>query len=199
MFIEENGKRLVIDPGDFTELPEDLSGITVVVITHLHEDHLGKENIKKILAVNPELILVGNEEVITALEDIEAAKETVTENGKKTIGGFELELFVGDHAVVYLQVPCQNLRLVVNGQLYYPGDSLVPLGRKVAAIATPLSAPWTKVSEILDFATASEADRFFPVHDMLLSDFGHGSHNAWLTKILAEKYQILEPGESLDI
>jgi L-ascorbate metabolism protein UlaG (beta-lactamase superfamily) len=135
MFVEENGKKLVIDPGDLTELPEDISNITVIVVTHIHPDHLGVENIKKLVAANPDLTIVANIDVLQQLSDVDVKKEQVDAGIVKKIGGFDLELFTGDHAVIYKTSPCKNLRVVVNNKLYSPGDSYVPLGRKVAAVA----------------------------------------------------------------
>ncbi len=202
MFIEYNGQRLVIDPGDLTKLPEDLANISTIVITHIHPDHLGVENIKKLVAVNPDLTIVANIDVLQQLSDVDVKKEQVDAGIVKNIGGFDLELFTGEHAVIYKTSPCKNLRVVVNNKLYYPGDSYVPLGHKVAAVAVPLSAPWAKVSESIEFALACEADIYFPIHDALLNETGLSFFNGWLSRSLQEsnkKYQILNIGESIVI
>lgn len=202
MFVEDKGSRLVIDPGDLTELPDYISNVSTLIITHTHPDHSGIENIKKIVAANPNLTIVANEEVMLQISDIEVNKEKIIENVVKNIGGFELKLFVGDHAAIYKTSPCKNLRVVVNNKLYYPGDSYVTLGRKVAAVAVPLSAPWAKVSESIEFALACEADIYFPIHDALLNETGLSFFNGWLSRILQEsnkKYQILNIGESIVI
>jgi len=202
MVIDEEGQKLVVDPGEFTSLPEGLSGVAGLVVTHVHGDHLSKLNIQKLVAANPELKLYANKEVLDELGEINCSKVEVKDKLSEACGSFRLELTNDDHATIYGSSPCNNLRLVVNDTLYYPGDSLIQLGRQVKVLAVPLSAPWSKASEVMDFVKGCDAETIFPVHDGLLVEAGQGFYNNWVSKAAEEKgitYRVLKPGESLGV
>ena len=117
---------------------------------------------------------------------------------------FTLEFFGKEHAVIHPSIPViDNVGVLVNGSLYYPGDSFtVPEGIDVNTLATPASAPWLKVSEVMDFVTAVAPKRSFPTHDMLLSQVGR---NLYYDRIKGSTEQgggefvPLQPSESLDL
>ena len=54
LLINKNGARLLIDPGNYTNLPAKLEGIDIVVITHEHFDHLDIPNLRKVLELIPQ-------------------------------------------------------------------------------------------------------------------------------------------------
>jgi hypothetical protein len=58
--------------------------------------------------------------------------------------------------------------------LFHPGDSyeLAPGG--VDILALPLSAPWTKVAETVEFVHRVSPRTLFPIHDAGVSEWGHG-------------------------
>ena len=63
--------------------------------------------------------------------------------------------------------------MLIENQLYYPGDSfVVPEGIQVHALALPVSAPWLKISESIEFLTAVKPAFTFPTHDAILSTEG---------------------------
>ena len=51
--LEDQGQKLVIDPGMFSPDFNDLRDITALVITHQHGDHFDLRNIENIVAANP--------------------------------------------------------------------------------------------------------------------------------------------------
>jgi len=75
MVAEEAGKKLVIDPGEFTPDFGDATDVAAVVITHVHGDHFSKEHLQTIIDKNPDVQLFTTAEVAEALPD---AKITVT-------------------------------------------------------------------------------------------------------------------------
>ena len=72
----------------------------------------------------------------------------------------------------------------------------------VATLLLPVHAPWSKVSEVIDYVRAVDADQAYAVHDGLLNDNG-------LTVVgglLGERgpgtptpYSRLTPGESTEV
>lgn len=202
LILEENGQRLVIDPGDFTELPEDLANIVAVLVTHVHGDHLGKSNIAKIVAANPDVVIVAGSDSLAELAEVQAAKEEVAEDCEKAFGGFKLRLRYIDHAVIYQQPPCKNITAIINGKLYCPGDSLMPCDGPVDVVAVPVNAPWSKAGELAGYINNSSAKIYFPLHNGLLNDIGQTIYNTWAQRFVAEAgktYTVLEPGQSLEV
>ena len=143
LLVEELDQHLVIDPGMFaTSLPTDLKNVMAVVITHQHGDHLDKDRLQTILMANPELTIFAPQDVLDELADV-SAKKVLAETGvSHTAGSFALDFFGNDHAIIYETVPCQNVGVMVNKTLYYPGDSFTEPGTDVKLLAIPSGAPW---------------------------------------------------------
>ena len=129
--IEKSGSRLFIDPGKFTTPITEAAGTVAIVITHEHDDHWTSEQLTRILARNPktpiftttsaaEKILAANLPDIGEVIDV-AAGESVL------VGGFDLEFFGGEHAIIHSSIPrIENIGVLVeHGALYYGGDAYV--------------------------------------------------------------------------
>ena len=56
--LEDGDRRLVIDPGTYTDA-EALSGATGVLVTHEHADHVDVDKLEQALADNPALSVHG--------------------------------------------------------------------------------------------------------------------------------------------
>lgn len=66
-FVEEQGQKLIVDPGSFTELPDELDNTVAIIITHEHGDHFSPDNIEKIKAQNPNVQIFAAREVVEKL------------------------------------------------------------------------------------------------------------------------------------
>lgn len=195
--LEEQGKRLVIDPGVFTELP-DLSDVVAVVITHVHPDHVNPELLQRILAANPQAIVFSTDE--TAAEHSSIPITIVTAGQAVTVGPFKLAFTGGEHAEIHSSLPRNhNVGVIVNdGALYFPGDSFVTPEVPVQTLLIPAAAPWMRIGEAIDFLAAVKPQRAIPTHDAILSEQGKQIHDAHLNnKGIA--YQRLTSGESIEI
>jgi L-ascorbate metabolism protein UlaG (beta-lactamase superfamily) len=204
LVIEEAGKLLVVDPGIVSKLPK-LDNVQVVFITHIHGDHLVVGNIEKILRSNPDLAIVGSQEVLDELKDLGAKKIAVNAGDKLNLSIFEILVGGDNHAVIYQTSPCLNRSLVVNGKFYYSGDSfdLPTVGAEsIELVAVPASAPWMKISEAMEFIKKLKVKRVFPTHNALLSEFGEKAEYNWLKKAADEagtELLVLKPGESTEV
>lgn len=200
--IDQNGETLLIDPGSFTAPLHDLSALVGVVITHEHPDHWTPEHLDRILRAAPGTPIFGPAGVAQAAEGYEI---TIVAPGEtRTVGEFTLRFFGGTHEVIHSSLPVvENVGVLVNDQLYYPGDSYaVPEGVSVDTLAAPLGAPWLKVGEAMDYVLAVNPRRAFGTHDMTLSVIGKGMHRQrlqWATEQGSGEFSILEPGESIDL
>ncbi|HSX23818.1 MAG TPA: MBL fold metallo-hydrolase [Candidatus Saccharimonadales bacterium] len=200
--IEEQGRRLLIDPGTFTTSIPDFANIAAVVVTHVHQDHLDAEKLKAIHAANPEVQIYTVQTVADDLKDI-VPVHVVTGGQKAGAGPFQLEFFGGEHALIHPSYPLTaNVGVMVNKLLYYPGDSFAMPHQPVNTLAVPANAPWLKTSESMDFIVAIKPKRAFPTHNVFLSDLGNNLSNSLLensAKTVGASYTFLEPRESISV
>ncbi|KDA05758.1 beta-lactamase [Microbacterium sp. CH12i] len=200
--IDESGDSLLIDPGSFTTPLIDLSSVVAVVITHEHPDHWTPEHLDRILRDAPGIPIFAPAGVAAAASDYEIT--VVAPGDTVTAGRFTLRFFGGDHAVIHSSVPnVQNVGVLVNDELYYPGDSYaIPEGVEVNTLAAPLGGPWLKIGEAMDFMLAVKPRRAFGVHDMTLSVAGRNMHRSrlkWATEHNGGEFFELDPGDPLDL
>jgi len=196
--VEQNGQSLIVDPGGYTTDLAIPDNVVAVVITHEHADHLNKNHLQAIKDKNPDVTIVAHESITSQLDGFKTQPVMANEGIK--LGGFELEFYGGEHAVInpdWQAVP--NLGVLINGQIYYPGDSFAAPDRAVEVLALPVAAPWLKISETMAFLQQVKPKIAFPTHDAILSDVGKGLPDGMLPSIAEQvgtKYQrLIEPLE----
>ena len=117
--------------------------------------------------------------------------------------GFSFEFFGDLHQIIHESIPLiQNTGVMVNNQLYYPGDSYTTPDVPVEILACPTSAPWLKIGDVMDFVAAVKPKQSFATHNALLSDLGHDLNNGrvkLVTEQFGGKFTYLRVGESLEI
>ncbi len=183
LLLEENGKKLVIDPGSLvSRLPTDLS-VEAIVLTHIHGDHMDPGHIRQLVATNPDLVIYADAAALEALQEIDAKKVLAKGGQTEQVGGFNLEFFGHDHAVVFEVVPCENVGVMVNHSLYYPGDSYTKPNKPVKTLALPISGPWLKIGDALQFMIDVKPQEIFSTHDSLLSEDGLTFTLGWVDRI----------------
>lgn len=169
--VEEDGQFLIVDPGVFSTDFIAPANVVAVVITHQHPDHLDHDFLTQIINENPEVIIVAHPEVTAHIEVFEV--RSVTAGETLAVGPFTLEFFGGTHATIHKSLPpLANLGVLINGLLYYPGDSFTLPAKTVDTLALPIAAPWMKISEAIDFLVALKPRLAFPTHDAILSEAG---------------------------
>src|SRR4051812_4394562 len=170
--LEKDGGVLVIDPGAFSEAGTALEGADAVVITHEHPDHLDADALKAAAAANPDLTVLTNPELATTL-DVGVRVTPVAAGDEVTAAGFALRGYGSRHAHIHGDLPdLANIGVLVDEELYYPGDSWALPGVPVQTLLLPTSAPWVKVGEAIDFALAVRPERAFSTHDAMLNEIG---------------------------
>lgn len=202
LLLEDSGKKLFVDPGSLTSPLTDTNNTVAVVITHEHADHWTPEQLNRILDLNPDVPIFAPEGVAAAAKDF--AITVVNAGDTVEAGPFTLRFFGGRHAVIHESIPVvDNLGVLINEQLYYPGDSFtVPEGVDVDVLATPAGAPWLKIGETIDFVLAVKPKRSFPTHEMVLSRGGKDMASArikWATEQNGGEFLPLEPLDTLDL
>lgn len=169
--VDKNGRSLIVDPGSWSDDFVCPAGVDAIIITHEHADHCDKINLSDIIASNPDAIIYTHADIAKQLDDLPTYAVEV--GSKVEAGEFLLEFFGDQHAVIHPDIPLvANLGVMIDDKIYYPGDSFVGPGRSVEWLALPVSAPWMKISEAIDFAHSIDATHVFPTHDAILSDIG---------------------------
>ncbi len=199
--LEKGGEKLVIDPGAFTSLLPDTSGVVGVVVTHEHPDHWTPEQLKGVLNRSAGVRLLGPQGVADAAQDFDV--EVVSPGDDVEVGSFRLRFFGGRHAVIHASIPViDNVGVLVDDEFYYAGDSFEVPDVEVGTLAAPAGAPWMKIAESMDYVVEVKPQRAFATHEMVLSAAGKGMSHArleWATQQGGGQYFPLEAGQSIDV
>jgi hypothetical protein len=154
-----------------------------------------------IVKSDPGIKIFGTSEVAAKLSGFDVT--TVYHGDFYEVEGFSFEFFGDMHQIIHESIPIiQNTAVLVNGKLYYPGDSYTTPDVPVEILACPTSAPWLKIGDVMDFVAAIKPNQSFATHNALLSDLGHDLNNGRV-KIVTEqfggKFTYLKVGESLEV
>lgn len=163
--VEQEGKLLVVDPGNFTKTFERPENIVGIVITHEHQDHFDPDVLAAIYNKNPDSVLISLASIVDKMPDYKS--HIVTSGDNITIGPFNLEFFGDKHAEIHASIPLiDNIGIMINNLLYYPGDSFSVPNKPVELLALPASGPWFKTSDAIDFLLAVKPNKVFPTHNI---------------------------------
>jgi L-ascorbate metabolism protein UlaG (beta-lactamase superfamily) len=190
---------LVIDPGGFSERAS-LDGVDAVLITHEHADHLDLDALTEALAGRPAVRIFTHAEVVPKLGDLASVATAVDAGDDFTAAGFAVRAYGGRHALIHPEIPSvANLGYLVEGSVYHPGDSFdVPADATIDTLFVPVSAPWLKAAESIEFVRAVKPRRAYALHDALLNDNGFGLVDMLMTRLSGTEYRRLAAGESVE-
>ncbi|HEY0700614.1 MAG TPA: MBL fold metallo-hydrolase [Micromonospora sp.] len=196
--IEDDGAVLVIDPGKFSE-PAALDGVDAVLVTHEHFDHLDVDRLADTLARRPSVTVHAHPSVVAKLDALAGVVTAVDSGDSFTAAGFPVRAYGGWHAEIHPDVPrVPNLGFLVDDSVYHPGDSFdVPVGATVDTLFVPVSGPWLKLSESVDFVRAVAPRRAVAVHDGLRNHLGHLVTDNNMSNLSGCEYARLEPGTTV--
>jgi L-ascorbate metabolism protein UlaG (beta-lactamase superfamily) len=169
LLVEDNGVVILTDPGNYNELPVVIPTIDALLITHEHADHCHVESLKKIIEVNSAVRIITHESVGKILEKETIPHELIREGESIEVKGVTIESFGTEHACIHVDLPkVQNTGFFINKKLFYPGDSFYNPHRNIEVLALPVSGPWMKLSEAIEYAKEIKPKVVFPVHDGML-------------------------------
>lgn len=177
--LERGGRRLVLDPGAFSDLSV-LDDADAVLVTHEHVDHVDVARLAAALGARPELVAWAPAGLAGELTEAGAPADRVhpaADGDAFEAAGFAVRAVGEPHALIHPDVPRpQNVAYLVDGALLHPGDAFTPppAGAEVEVLLVPVAGPWMKLAEAIDYVRAVRPRVAAPIHDAILSDPGRG-------------------------
>lgn len=198
--IEYADAVVVLDPGGFTQA-DAVDGATAVLITHEHADHYHLDHLR---ACDAEIVTVeGVAARIRADAPDLVERLRVVSPGEILDVGLPVEVVGHQHAVIHPDLPRIDnsgyLLSVDNLRVYHPGDSLTLPGTDVDLLLAPISAPWLKIGEAVDFVRAVGAPRTLGIHDRIYTDVALGMVDAHMGNLLPEGLEFFRRADGADV
>ncbi len=196
--LEKDGRTLVLDPGGFSEADAAV-GAEAILVTHEHPDHFSEERLRAALDANPAAEIWTLRSVA---EKISAAfpgrVHTVGHGDTFTAAGFDVQVHGELHAVIHPDIPrITNVGyLIDDGRLFHPGDALTVPDRAVETLMLPVMAPWSKISEVIDYVREVGPQRAYDIHDALLTDLARPIYDNQIGALGGAPHLRLASGES---
>ena len=176
MLLEVADRRILIDPGNFSDAWHSLTGLDAILVTHLHPDHIDPRHVPALIAANPQAEVHVEPQVLSVV-DLPTARPVHADTSLDLGGGVRVAAVGGLHAVIHRDIPrIGNVGLVVSAEgeptLFHPGDALEAIPAGIDVLAVPAYGPWAAMKETVDFVRAVAAPQGFCIHEGLLNDRG---------------------------
>jgi L-ascorbate metabolism protein UlaG (beta-lactamase superfamily) len=165
---------LVIDPGPLGGgAASALEGADAVLITHEHWDHVDVDAVSVALADSPGLTIWTHPSVAALFGSYASQIHEVHDGESFDVAGFGIRVFGDKHALIHQDVPViGNVGFLVDDQVFHPGDSFTVPTAAVDTLLLPVSGPWLKTAEMIDYYRAVSPARGFAIHEAILNDAG---------------------------
>ncbi|MDQ1628775.1 MAG: hypothetical protein QOI54_2519 [Actinomycetota bacterium] len=180
LLVEDAVARLLLDPGCFSEDLSDIDGLTGVLVTHVHDDHLDVTRLLDVLKRNPSALIVCDEASAAVLADHGVTSRVVRE-GDRLDMGMPVDVFGRQHAPIHPELPdVPNVGYLIADRFFFAGDAFTIPDRPIDVLAVPVGGAWMKAAEAIDWLRAVHPRHVVPVHD-------HGNVFApWICQLFAE-------------
>jgi L-ascorbate metabolism protein UlaG (beta-lactamase superfamily) len=194
LFAEFDHTTLLFDPGNFSHGFEGISGLSAILITHQHPDHVDTARLPTLIEANPGAALYADPQ--TAMQLGEPCR-AVHVGDELTVGELTIRAVGGRHAVIHPEIPViDNISYLVGdgdhpARFMHPGDALFVPDEPVDVLATPAAAPWMKISEAVDFLRAVAPTRAVPIHQGIVAAEARGIYYSRLSEMTAADFQVL--------
>jgi len=203
--LDRDDQVLVVDPGTFSG-PDALAGATGVLVTHEHPDHVDPPRLVAALDASPGLEVWAPPGVVDQLvaADADLARlHVVVEGDRFEAAGFPVEALGEWHAVIHPDIPrIPNLAYLVDGVVLHPGDSFTPPppGTRVEVLCVPVSAPWLRIAEAVDYVRLVRPTLAVAIHHGILNDAGLALVDRVMGQLVPPTgYRRLAPDETLTL
>lgn len=184
--VQDGDATILLDPGAFsTPDVADMTGLSAVLITHQHADHVDPDLLARLAAGNPQAVLVLDPDTAEQNSGDGFAEVRVLRDGETTdLVGLSVGGVGSRHATIHPDIPgISNTGYLLGGRLLHPGDALTLPDLEVEFLAVPAVAPWSKLSETVDYVRAVRPRFAFPIHDGILTTAGRTPFDGALERL----------------
>ncbi|MFF7522330.1 MBL fold metallo-hydrolase [Streptomyces pseudovenezuelae] len=196
--LEKDGQTLVLDPGAFSEEHAAL-GADAILVTHEHLDHFSEDRLRAALDANPAAQIWTLKSVAEKISTAFPGRvHTVGHGDTFTAAGFDVQVHGELHAVIHPDIPrITNVGYLIDGgTVFHPGDALTVPDHTVETLMLPVMAPWSKISEVIDYVREVKPQRAYDIHDALLTDLARPIYDSQIGALGGAEHLRLKPGES---
>ncbi|MFV0493744.1 MBL fold metallo-hydrolase [Mycobacterium sp.] len=186
--------KVLFDPGNFSHGFEGITGLSAILITHQHPDHVDASRLPALLDANPDAVLYADPQTAQQLGE---PCRVANVGDLLTIGQLTIRAVGGRHAVIHPEIPViDNISFLVGdgehpARLMHPGDALFVPDEPVDVLATPAAAPWMKISEAVDYLRAVNPTRAVPIHQGIVAPDARGIYYGRLAEMTGADFQVL--------
>ncbi|WIM86167.1 MBL fold metallo-hydrolase [Candidatus Mycobacterium wuenschmannii] len=186
--------KVLFDPGNFSHGFEGITGLSAIVITHQHPDHVDEARLPALLDGNPDAALYADPQTTGQLS---VPCQVVHVGDALSVGQLTIRALGGKHAVIHPEIPViDNISYVIDdgqhaGSFMHPGDALFVPDEPIDVLATPAAAPWMKISEAVDYLRAVAPARAVPIHQAVVAPEARGIYYGRLTEMTDTDFQVL--------
>ncbi|MBS9532468.1 MBL fold metallo-hydrolase [Mycobacterium sp. M1] len=188
------GTAMLFDPGNFSHGFEGITGLSAILITHQHPDHVDVERLPALLDANPGAALYADPQTAAQLGPPWRA---VHAGDLFSVGDLVVRGAGGEHAVIHPELPLiDNISYLIGdaehpARFMHPGDALFVPDEPVDVLATPAAAPWMKISEAVDYLRAVAPARAVPIHQAIIAAEARGIYHGRLAEMGRTDFQVL--------
>ena len=201
LLVADDDAKILIDPGTLSSGFDGLTGLTAVLITHQHADHLDLDRLPSVLAANPDAAVYADAGSVPQLEAAGISAVTA-KSGDAFDVGTTVEVLGRNHAQIHQDIPIiPNACYLISGRLLHPGDSLELPQVPVEILAVPAAAPWMAAKEAVEYYRAVGPQVAFPIHEKILAAPGVGLFEGLLGRLGPQSATWLTPadGEAFEL
>lgn len=171
LVVEINGKRIMTDPGSFSTAQKKEVDIDLILYTHEHQDHYHLDTLKEVLKNNPNAVIITNTAVGKLLTEAGINFKKVEDSETFDFFGIKIKGFGSLHAEIYETYGrVQNTGYMI-GNLCFGGDAFDNPNMEVDILALPVTGPWMKIKDAIEYAKVLKPRVVFPVHDAHIHDW----------------------------
>lgn len=166
LVVEKDGKKIVIDPGNFTfdqgYKIEQFQNADCYLITHVHDDHMGYNTIKEIVADNP---IYANTDSINKLNELEVNAKEIKNGEEWEVAGFKIKAVDLPHVHLDQTDPMpQNTGYVIDEIFFHSGDGLNIENLSVDNAALPIGHGAISYNDVFNTMRKLNAKVLIPIH-----------------------------------
>jgi L-ascorbate metabolism protein UlaG (beta-lactamase superfamily) len=197
--IETSTARVLVDPGSFSSGFEDVENLDAIVITHQHADHVDVDRVPALVKRNPGVRVFADAATAQLLAPQDVSTTLLSLGDRLQVADTTIDVVGGTHAVIHPDIPdISNAGLIFDdGAAYHPGDALFVPPQQVDILLTPISGPWLRIADPIDFVRAVAPRVVVPIHEATLAN--PALHLTLVTNLGHAPVNVLPRGESVDV